>query len=224
MSYYTLLLVLMVAAMAAQWYMSVTYGRFSRIRNARNLTGAEVARDILDSNGLNSVVVERISGQLNDHYDPIHKVVRLSDANYSQPSLAALAVAAHECGHAVQDARGFAPLRIRADLFPVLSFGSNIGPYLIIGGLLLNLAPVAWLGVLTFSGAILFHLITLPVEFDASNRALATLRTNGYLAPAELSGAQTVLTAAALTYLVGFLIAVAQLLYWVSLLTGNRRG
>ncbi|HWG84324.1 MAG TPA: zinc metallopeptidase [Deinococcales bacterium] len=222
-SSYLWVLLAMLLAFGAQMYLSSTYGRYSRIRNARNLTGAEVARDILDANGLHNVPVEMTPGQLTDHYDPVRKVLRLSEGNYSQPSLAALAVAAHEAGHAIQDARSYAPLRARAQLFPVLSFGSNFGPWMIIAGLIFNFTSLAWLGLLFFAGALLFHLVTLPVEFDASRRALAILEGNGYLSRQENAGARTVLNAAALTYVVGFLIALAQVMHYLMLLLGSSR-
>jgi Zn-dependent membrane protease YugP len=216
-------LLAMLLAFAAQAYLSSTYGRFSRIRNSRNLTGAEVARDILDTNGLHRVPVEMVPGQLSDHYDPIKKVLRLSEHNYTQPSLAALAVAAHEAGHAIQDAKAFAPLKMRAQLFPVLAFGMNFGPLIILAGFFLALPSLAWLGLIAFSAALLFHLITLPVEFDASRRALLILEGNGYLTREENQGARSVLTAAALTYVVGFLIALAQVLQYLMLLLGSSR-
>ncbi|HWG85466.1 MAG TPA: zinc metallopeptidase, partial [Deinococcales bacterium] len=209
-----LLFVLMIGiSMAVQAYLMRTYGRWSRVRNARDLTGAEVARDILDQNGLQHVRVEAVPGQLSDHYDPIAKAVRLSEGNYAQPSLAALAVAAHEVGHAMQDARSYAPLVARARLFPVLSLGANFGPMLVLAGLFLALPGLAWLGIIAFAGAVLFHLVTLPVEFDASRRALAVLGGNGYLSREEVGGARSVLNAAALTYVVGFAMALAQLVH-----------
>jgi len=222
-SYYLLILFMFALSMAAQFYLSSTYGRFSRLRNGRDLTGAEVARDILDSQGLQNIPVEQVPGQLTDHYDPIRKVVRLSETNYSQPSLAALAVAAHEVGHAIQDARSYSPLVVRARLFPVLSIGTNFGPWLLFAGLLLNNLTLAWVGLIGFGAALVFHLVTLPVEFDASRRALVLLESNGYLTREENGGARTVLTAAALTYVVGFLIALTQVLYYFSLLTGRSR-
>lgn len=220
---YLLLIVFTIAlSMGAQFFLSSTYGRWSRIRNARNLTGAEVARDMLDANGLNGVPVERVPGQLTDHYDPIKKVVRLSEVNFDNPSLAALAVAAHEVGHAVQDQQSYAPLRLRAQLLPALTIGSNFGPWMIILGLMLGVTGLAWAGLIAFAAALLFHLVTLPVEFDASRRALLTLQGNGYLTRPETDGARSVLTAAALTYVVGFLIALAQVIYWFGLVSGRR--
>ena len=221
-NYMLLILFTIVLSMGAQFFLSSTYGRWSRIRNARNLTGAEVARDILDANGLTGVPVERVPGQLTDHYDPIKKVVRLSEVNFDNPSLAALAVAAHEVGHAVQDQQSYAPLRLRAQLLPALMIGSNFGPWMIILGLMLGVTGLAWAGLIAFAAALLFHLVTLPVEFDASRRALVTLQGNGYLTRPETDGARSVLTAAALTYVVGFLIALAQVIYWFGLVSGRR--
>lgn len=221
-NYMLLILFTIVLSMGAQFFLSNTYGRWSRVRNARNLTGAEVARDILDANGLQRVPVERVPGQLTDHYDPIKKVVRLSEVNFDNPSLAALAVAAHEVGHAVQDQQNYAPLRLRAQLLPALMVGSNFGPWMIILGLMLGVTGLAWAGLIAFAAALLFHLVTLPVEFDASRRALVTLQGNGYLSRPETDGARSVLTAAALTYVVGFLIALAQVIYWFGLVSGRR--
>jgi Zn-dependent membrane protease YugP len=218
MSSWLLFIVMIGVSLLVQGYLTRTYGRWSRVRNARDLTGAEVARDILDRNGLGHVRVEAVPGTLSDHYDPIAKVVRLSEGNYAQPSLAALAVAAHEVGHALQDARSYAPLVARARLFPVLAIGANFGPMLVLAGLFLAMPSLAWLGVIAFGGAVLFHLVTLPVEFDASRRALAVLSGNGYLSREEVGGARSVLNAAALTYVVGFAMALAQLVQYLGIL------
>ncbi len=202
--------------MLVQGYLSSTYRKYSRIRNARNLTGAEVARMMLDENGLRNVPVEMVRGQLTDHYDPIRKVVRLSEVNYGVPSVAALAVAAHEVGHAIQDKTGYPALSLRAKVFPVLQLGANFGPMLILIGLLLQgIGPIFWLGIVFFAGAVLFHLVTLPVEFDASRRALTHLHDRGYVAGNDLAGARSVLSAAALTYIAAFAIALAQLVYFL---------
>jgi hypothetical protein len=213
---------IMLISFGSQMYLQSTFGRFSRIRNARDLTGAEVARDILDANGLHNVQVELTPGMLSDHYDPVHKVVRLSEVNYSQPSLAALAVAAHEVGHAIQDAKHYPMLALRARLFPVLSIGANFGPWLIMGGLLLGLSGVGGtlflLGILGLAAALVFHLITLPTEFDASARALKILEGNGYLSREENQGARSVLNAAALTYVAAAIGALATLLYYLGFL------
>lgn len=221
MNYYLLMILLFGVSMLVQAYLSNTYGRFSKIRNARNLTGADVARMILDENGLRGVPVERVPGQLTDHYDPIKKVVRLSEVNYDVPSLAAAAVAAHEVGHAIQDKNGYPALVLRARLFPALQLGANIGPLLILAGIFLNFGGLFWLGIIAFAGAVLFHLVTLPVEFDASRRALVNLSQRGYLAGNEVQGARSVLTAAALTYVAAFAIALAQLVYFFGLARRN---
>jgi uncharacterized protein len=223
-NYYILMLIVFGGSMLAQWYLTSTYGRFSRIRNGRDLTGAEVARGILDSNGLQSVAVEMVPGQLSDHYDPIHKVVRLSEGNYSQPSLAALAVAAHEVGHAIQDAKAYAPLIVRARLAPVLSVSANLGQFaLFIGIFMLATAPVFGrplflIGIAGLALTLIFHLVTLPVEFDASRRALVILEKDGYLTREENTGARSVLTAAAMTYVVAALGALATLAYYLGFL------
>lgn len=217
MNYYLLMILLFGVSMLVQAYLSNTYGRFSKIRNARNLTGADVARLILDENGLSHVPVERVPGQLTDHYDPLKKVVRLSETNYDVPSLAAAAVAAHEVGHAIQDKIGYPALVLRARMLPALQLGANFGPLLILGGIFLNVAGLFWLGIIAFAGAVLFHLVTLPVEFDASRRALASLYQRNYLAANEVGGARTVLTAAALTYVAAFAIALAQLVYFLGM-------
>ena len=221
MSMFTLFLILMAVSFGVQAYLSNTYGRYSRIRNARDLTGAEVARDILDQNGLGHVPVEMVPGQLTDHYDPTQKVVRLSETNYNHPSLAALAVAAHEVGHAIQDAKGYVPLVARARLFPVLSIGMNFGPILIMAGFFLAIPSLIYVGIIGFAFAVLFHLITLPVEFDASGRALRILEGGGYLSREENAGARSVLTAAALTYVVGFAVALLQLLQLLGVFRGD---
>jgi uncharacterized protein len=221
-NYYILMLIVFGGSMLAQWYLTSTYSRFSKIRNGRDLTGAEVARGILDSNGLQSVAVEMVPGQLSDHYDPIHKVVRLSEGNYSQPSLAALAVAAHEVGHAIQDAKAYAPLIVRARLAPVLSVSANLGQFaLFIGIFMLASAfgrTLFLIGIIGLAMSLVFHLVTLPVEFDASRRALVILEKDGYLTREENAGARSVLTAAAMTYVVAALGALATLAYYLGFL------
>jgi uncharacterized protein len=219
---FLLMILVFGGSMLAQWYLTSTYGKFSRIRNGRDLTGAEVARGILDSNGLQSVTVEKVPGQLTDHYDPIHKAVRLSEGNYSQPSLAALAVAAHEVGHAIQDARAYTPLIIRARMAPVLSVGANLGQFALLIGLFMLATTLGktlfFVGLAGLALTLVFHLVTLPVEFDASRRALAILETDGYLTREENSGARSVLTAAAMTYVVAALGALATLAYYLGFL------
>lgn len=215
--YYLLMLLLFAASMLVQGYLSSTYRKYSRVANSRGFTGAQIARMILDENGLRNVPVEMVPGQLTDHYDPIHKVVRLSEVNYGVPSLAAAAVAAHEVGHAIQDKVRYPALSLRARLLPALQIGANFGPLLVIFGLILTSPGLFWLGIVFFAGALIFHLVTLPVEFDASRRALQILSTRGYLVGPEVDGARTVLSAAALTYISAFAIALVQLLYFLGL-------
>ena len=217
-----LMILIFGMSMLAQFYLTSTYGRFSRIRNGRNLTGAEVARDILDANGLQHVSVEMVPGQLSDHYDPIHKAVRLSEGNYSQPSLAALAVAAHEVGHAIQDAKAYAPLVVRARMVPTLNVAANLGQVALMIGLFMLASSfgqtMLMIGLVGLGLTLVFHLVTLPVEFDASARALRVLEGNGYLTREENSGARSVLTAAAMTYVVAALGALATLVYYLGFL------
>lgn len=221
--YSWLILLLFVASLLIQGYLSSTYGRFNRVRNSRNLTGAQVARQMLDDNGLYNVRIESVPGALSDHYDPIQKVVRLSADNFNLPSVSAAAVAAHEVGHAVQDKLHMPALALRGRLFPVLNLGMNLGPWLVLAGVLLSFSGLIWVGVIAFAFAVLFHLITLPIEFDASRRALNYLASRGLLTSAEVPGARSVLSAAALTYIAGFAIAVAQLLSFIGLARGNDR-
>ncbi len=223
----TLALVLMglvfLASLAIQWWLQSTYGRFSQVANARGLTGAEVARAILDAHGLTGVRVEMAPGVLTDHYDPMAKAVRLSEPNFHSPSLAALAVAAHEVGHAVQDAQGYAWLKVRHSLLPAANIGSNLGPILVLLGLIMGALNLAQLGLYLFLAVALFQLITLPVEFDASRRALGFLQRMGFLAPKEMPAARQVLTAAALTYVAALASTLATILYYASLLGFGRR-
>ncbi len=222
-SYLMLMLFIMAISYGAQWYLTSTFGRFSKIRNGRNLTGAEVARDILDANGLTDVEVKPVAGQLTDHYDPRSRVVCLSEPNFNSASLSALAVAAHECGHAIQHKQGYSMLNLRAAMVPVVNIGAQFGPWIIFLGILIRIPAVAWIGVLGLVAALAFHAVTLPVEFDASARALKILEGNGYLTKQENAGAKSVLTAAALTYVAGAIAALMTLLYYVNMLSGGRR-
>ncbi|MDL2345334.1 zinc metallopeptidase [Deinococcus sp. MIMF12] len=211
-SYWPLILIIFVASLFIQGYLSRTYGKWGQVRNSRNLTGAELARMMLDENGLSHVPVNMVPGKLSDHYDPIRKTVNLSEANYRLPSVAALAVAAHEVGHAIQDKVRMPALVLRGRLAMPLSLGMNLAPLLLLAGIFLQLTGLLWVGVILFAGALLFHLVTLPVEFDASRRALAYMGQRGIVSGQEAGGARTVLTAAALTYVAGFAMALAQLL------------
>lgn len=222
---YMLVLLGVVLCMAASAKMNSTFNKYSRIRNHSGITGREAAEQILHRSGIYDVRVEHVSGNLTDHYDPKNKVLRLSDATYNSVSVAALGVAAHECGHAVQHATGYAPLKIRGSLVPVANFGSTIAWPLIILGLFIggnSSSLLINLGILAFSLAVLFQIVTLPVEFNASSRALRILGGSGLLYENEVKDTRKVLTAAALTYVAGAASAILQLLR-IILLTGGRR-
>lgn len=198
------------------------FNKYSQVRTARNVTGAQVARALLDEQGLQDVVIEETQGFLSDHYDPRTRVLRLSPDVYRTPSVAAAGVAAHEMGHALQHAAGYAPLQLRSAIVPVAQFGSSLAPILFIIGFLLNFTTLAWAGVILFAGAVLFTLVTLPVEFDASKRAKALLTSSGIMVGEEIRGVDKVLDAAALTYVAAAVAAIGQLLYYVLLLSGGR--
>ena len=207
----------------AQARVKGTFNKYSKIRTTRGATGAEIARYLLDQQGLQDVQIEESQGFLSDHYDPRTRVLRLSPDVYRQPSVAAAGVAAHEMGHAMQHAIGYTPLKIRSAIVPAVQFGSSLAPILFIVGFLLNFTSLAWLGVILFAAAVVFSLVTLPVELDASKRAKALLSGSGILSLQEAQGVDKVLNAAALTYVAAAVAAIGQLLYYVLLLTGGRR-
>jgi len=213
--YLFIMILALILGFITQGYVNSAYRRWSQVQLATGRTGAQVARAMLDSEGLNSVSIEVVPGNLTDHYDPKANVLRLSEGVYSSATVAAAGVAAHEAGHAVQHARGFVAARIRMALVPAASIGSQGAWVLIMLGLVIGVIQLAWLGVIVFSLAVLFQLVTLPVEFDASRRALAALSTSGMLPDQQVAGARNVLTAAALTYIAAALISIMQLLYWV---------
>lgn len=207
----------------AQHKVKSTFDKYSKVPNQRRLTGAETARYILDSHGLSDVPVEPVAGQLTDHYDPRSRTLRLSEPVYRSTSVAALGIAAHEAGHALQHAEAYLPLQARSALVPVASIGSNLGFIVVFLGLILQLTTLAWVGVAMFAAATLFALITLPVEFNASSRAMAELQTLGFVDRTEYDQNRKVLNAAAWTYIAGFAAAVMSLLYYVMLVLGMRR-
>lgn len=221
---YYLLLVMpaLFFALYAQLKVKGTFNKYRQYLNRKGMTGADVAREILRLNGLYDVVVEPGPGELTDHYDPRSRTVRLSEVVYGSTSLAALGVAAHETGHAIQHKVGYRPLALRSTLVPIANIGSSFGPTMAILGLFFRSGLLANAGILLFAGAVLFYLITLPVEFNASKRALEILDSAGILTREELVPARKVLSAAAMTYVASALVAIANLLRLV-LLVNNRR-
>jgi Zn-dependent membrane protease YugP len=213
----------LILGLWAQARVRGAFNKYSKVRNARGLTGAQVARLLLDEQGLSHVAIEETQGRLSDHYDPRSKVLRLSPEVYRTNSIAAAGIAAHELGHALQDSKGYAPLRFRSAIVPATQFGTMLAPWLFIAGLLLNITPLAWFGVILFGIAVVFTLVTLPVERDASKRAKAMLTSSGVLIGDEIQGANKVLDAAALTYVAAAVSSIGQFLYYVMLLGGDRR-
>ena len=207
---YVLIIIGVLLSMGASAKLNATYGRYSSVASRCGMTGAQAAQRILQSQGIYDVTVRHVSGRLTDHYDPRSKTVNLSDTVYGSTSIAAIGVAAHECGHAIQDARDYVPLRLRAALVPVANFGSQISWLLII------------LGIVMFSLAVLFQIVTLPVEYNASHRAVALLDSIGILEGREVGQTRQVLNAAALTYVAAAAASLLQLLR-LMLLFGNRR-
>jgi len=210
----------------AQMKVQSAFNKFSRVRSAVGLTGAQIARRMLDSHGLNNVSVEQVNGFLSDHYDPAHKVLRLSPEVYQSNSIAAAGVAAHESGHALQDQESYALLKLRTTMVPTVQIGSWLGPIIFMVGLFLASTfgtQLAWFGLILFGATALFALVTLPVEFNASNRAKAWLNTSGVIYTSESEGINKVLDAAALTYVAAAIQAISTLLYYAFLLMGNRR-
>ncbi|PKO18538.1 MAG: zinc metallopeptidase [Chloroflexi bacterium HGW-Chloroflexi-10] len=206
----------------AQIKVKSALAKYSKIRSNTGFSGADVARKMLDSNGLYDVKVEETSGFMGDHYDPRSKTLRLSPAIYRTPSIAAAGVAAHEAGHALQDHTDYVPLRLRTAMVPTVQFGSWLGPIIFIGGLVLNFQGLAWAGLILFAATALFALVTLPVEFNATNRAKAWLTTSGIIYQQESQGINKVLDAAALTYVAAAIQAISTLLYYAFLLLGSR--
>ena len=223
-STYILIIIGAILCLLASAKVRSTYSRYQRVRSASGLTGREAAERILYYSGIQDVRVEHVAGNLTDHYDPRSKVLRLSDTTYGSPSVAAVGVAAYECGHAIQHARGYAPLSFRSALVPLANFGSTIAwPLIILGFLFNNQSSQLFIniGILAFSLAVLFQIVTLPVEFNASGRALRILSETGMLQSEELSMTRKVLSAAALTYVASAAAAILQLLRLI--LLANRR-
>lgn len=220
---YVIVLPAIVLALYAQLRIQFVYGRYSRIPTVNRLTGAQVAREILHRNGLLGVRIERVNGMLSDHYDPRKRVLRLSHGIHDAMSVAAIGVAAHETGHAIQHAQHYAPLAIRSALVPAAMFGSWLAWPLIALGFLVRTQPLVEAGILVFSAAVVFSIASLPVEFDASARAMRNLRKTGLATAGELGAVQSVLNAAALTYVAAAATAVLELVRLVLLAQTSRR-
>jgi uncharacterized protein len=219
----------LLLALFAQWRVSSTYRKYAEIRNAQGLTGADVARVLMRSEGLSHIGVELTPGMLTDHYDPRDKVIRLSEGSAGVPSVAAMAIVAHELGHAAQDKQGYFWLQLRSGIVGVANIGSQLGMLLFFVGLALSAFTrggglgLAWAGVVLMGAAVVFSLVTLPVEFNASARAREMLARTGLVTTQEAAGVSEMLNAAALTYVAGAAQAVMQLLYWVLMLMGMSR-
>ena len=222
--YYYIILVLpvIIASLIIQARLKSTYAKYSKIGNARQITGAQAAQMVLGYYGIHDVTIEHVSGKLSDHYDPKAKVIRLSDGVFNGSSIAAVGVACHEAGHAAQHAEAYKPIKVRNLILPVCNIGSTLSMPLLIAGVLFGYEPLIWIGIGFFSFVALFQLITLPVEFNASKRALSVIESNGLLSFEEKNGAAKVLKMAAMTYVAALATSVAQILRLI-LLYGGRR-
>lgn len=207
----------------AQAKVKSTFAKYNNVPTMQGITGAEAARRILDMNGLHNVPVQQIPGELSDNFDPKSNVVRLSAATYGRATVGAVGVAAHECGHAIQYATGYAPIKLRNAIVPICSIGSGLSVPVIILGFFLSMPSLVTVGIVLFALVVLFQLVTLPVEFNASNRALQTLTQSGMVTPEEGQGVRSVLTAAGLTYVAAMLQSILTLLYYVLRFSGRGR-
>ena len=221
--YFAFMIPPLVIGLAVQAWLKRTFARYSGVELGSGLQGAQVARQILDRNGLDAVPVETSpGGPLSDHYDPRKRSLHLSEPVYYPPTIAAAAVAAHETGHALQDARGYVPLKLRSTMYPAVAFASSAWIWLLILGAILGALNLVALALVLYAVAVLFHVVTLPVEFNASRRAATQLRELGIVGAGESAGVQKVLNAAALTYVAGALAALSLLLYYALIFFGNR--
>ncbi|MCD7885693.1 MAG: zinc metallopeptidase [Lachnospiraceae bacterium] len=220
---YLLVIVGLILSLAASAHVKNTFRKYNQVRSMRNLTGALAAQKVLQSAGIYDVTIERVSGELTDHYDPRTKTLRLSNSTYASNSVAAVCVAAHECGHAVQDRVGYAPLSLRSSLVPAANIGSSLGWPIFFFGWIFSFQPLITAGIVLFTLAVLFQLVTLPVEFNASSRAMRLLEDTHLLGEQELSAGRKVLGAAAMTYVASLAASALQLLRLVILSGGRRR-
>ena len=214
---YFLTIIMAIVCMIASWRVSSVFKKYSRFRSMSGYTGGQAAAEILRRNGITDVAVEPVAGNLTDNYDPVHRVVHLSESVFGSDSVAAVGVAAHECGHVLQHYQGFVPLKLRTAFFPAASIGSRLGIPLAFIGLIFSINPLIDIGIWVFSLAVLFQLITLPVEFDASRRALVMIQDYGFLGAEEADGSRKVLKAAAMTYVAAAATSIVQLLRLMAL-------
>ncbi len=208
---YTLMLISILITLVAQIFVMISYSIYKKVKNNRGITGAEVAREILHKHALDNIYVTETRGYLSDHYDPTRKVIRLSKDVYNGTSVAAVSVAAHEVGHAIQDKEGYSFMRFRSAMFPIVNFSSKAGYVAILIGLLFGFTNLIWIGIGLEIIILLFQLVTLPVEFNASSRALSEIEKNDFLSKSERAGSKTVLTAAALTYVASVLTTLIEI-------------
>lgn len=219
---YVLLILAFALTIWAQFKVKGTFKRFSTVPASTGLTGYQAARRMLDAHGLHDVPIEAVRGQLTDHYDPINRVVRLSEPVYFEKSISAIAVACHEIGHAIQHKEAYPFLVARHRIFPIVNFASGVAPFLLMGGLLMSAFGLIQLGIIFFAITVVFQLITLPVEFNASNRARDIMVAEGYIRPEEERGIAKVLNSAALTYVAAALLSLIELLRFVLIFLNNR--
>lgn len=222
MDNFGLYLLALIIPMIAQMYVSSSYNKYKRISNDKKMTGFDVARMILDKNGLGNLYVVETKGNLTDHYDPKRKTVKLSSEVFHGSSIAAMAVAAHECGHAIQDKEGYFFMRVRSFIFPIVSFGTKFAYVVLFIGLIANIMNLVWLGIILVGLGLIFQLVTLPVEFDASKRALKELETNIVVPNVDMKGTKSMLTAAAMTYVAGVLSSALEILRLILIFTNDR--
>lgn len=228
---YTYIILVLPAVIFSLWAsarVNSTFKKYSKEHNMRGITGAQAARSVLDANGLHNVAIEKISGDLTDHYDPKSNVIRLSDSVYDSTSTAAIGVACHEAGHAVQHAENYAPVKLRTAIVPITNIGSKLSMPLIILGIVLSsfgniFIQIAYLGIICFCACVFFQLVTLPTEFNASSRALKAIESSHLLNDSEQRAAKKVLSAAAMTYVAALAVSIMQLLRLVLLVSGRRR-
>lgn len=219
--FYGLAIISLVITLGAQGYISSSYSKYSKVNTSKGITGSEVARKLLDKHGLNDIKVQKVSGYLSDHYDPKARCVRLSEHNYEKSTIAAVAVACHECGHAIQDKEGYTFLKIRSSMVPFVNFCSYAGYIAIIIGSVMSALGIIWAGIIAEMVILLFQIVTLPVEFDASRRGLKEVKEEKILDEKEFKGGKTVLRAAALTYVASVATTIIQVLRLV-LIYGRR--